>query len=122
MKKILLLLAIIVPFVFTSCGDDKDEPKTLEQQLIGEWVESTDFEIDLFNLKFNTDHTGKLWVTDLGVTKPGSESNFTWSLTGSNLVIEASDGEIANSTISITDNVLKIVQSDGDVVLFKKVS
>ena len=39
MKKILLLMAIILPFVFTSCGDDKDEPKqSLEEQLIGSWV------------------------------------------------------------------------------------
>ena len=38
MKKVLLLMAIILPFVLTSCGDDKDEPKqNLEQELIGGW-------------------------------------------------------------------------------------
>ena len=49
MKKILLLLAIILPFVLTSCGDDKDEPKSLEQQLIGQWESS--WKIDGDNYK-----------------------------------------------------------------------
>lgn len=33
MKKYLLLLVIILPFVLTSCEDDKDESKSFEKQL-----------------------------------------------------------------------------------------
>ena len=38
MKKILLLWALIMPFVFSSCDDDKDEPKNPGEELIGEWI------------------------------------------------------------------------------------
>ena len=61
MKKILLLMAIILPFVLTSCDDDKDEPKSLEQQLIGSWVQT---QVDgpntlTWHYIFNSDHNGK---------------------------------------------------------------
>ena len=36
MKKIFLLMAIVLPFVLISCGDDKDEPETPEEH---EWVD-----------------------------------------------------------------------------------
>lgn len=36
MKKILLLMAITLPFIFNSCGDDKDEPDTPKKH---EWVD-----------------------------------------------------------------------------------
>ena len=82
MKKILLLLAIILPFVLTSCGDDKDEPQTLEQQLIGKWVRaiSDNGAFEEYFI-FNKDHTSE-YYTLLNKTDRGDESHFTWSLNG----------------------------------------
>ncbi len=84
MKKILLLFAIILlPFVLTSCGDDKDEPKqNLEQELIGRWVGQTiDREI---TLEFKADHTGiNSWRRIPNVLQAAATSGsmqFTWSL------------------------------------------
>ena len=120
MKKILLLLAIILPFVFTSCGDDKDEPKqNLEQELIGSWVG------DVYNIidgkvvvthphsgyiLFNADHTGKSWRFIDGVMSP--DYNFTWSLKGNILTItfSASSSEALTYEISIKDDILHIKQ------------
>ena len=80
MKKILLLMAIILPFVLTSCGDDKDEPKqTIEQQLIGEWYYMSN-EYVVRNYLFNSDHTGKYWIKEDGEVINGSIVNFNWSL------------------------------------------
>ena len=38
MKKILLLMAIFLPFMLNSCGDDKDILSSQEQELVGEWA------------------------------------------------------------------------------------
>ncbi len=120
MKKILLLLAIILPFVLTSCGDDKDEPKqNLEQELIGSWVG------DVYNIVdgkvvvthphsgyilFNADHTGKSWRFIDGVMSP--DYNFTWSLKGNILTMtySASSSEALTYEISIKDDILHIKQ------------
>ena len=119
MKKILLLLAIILPFVLTSCSKDKDEPQTLEQQLIGSWVG------DVYNIVdgkvvvthphsgyilFNADHTGKSWRFIDGVMSP--DYNFTGSLKGNILTItySASSSEALTYEISIKDDILHIKQ------------
>ncbi|MBP5689020.1 MAG: hypothetical protein J6X22_10335 [Muribaculaceae bacterium] len=52
-------MAIVLPFLLTSCGDDKDEPKkSLEEQLIGEWVwyagDNNEYETHYI---FDSDHT-----------------------------------------------------------------
>lgn len=119
MKKYLLLLAIILPFVLTSCSKDKDEPQTLEQQLIGSWVG------DVYNIVdgkvvvthphsgyvlFNADHTGKSWRFIDGVMSP--DYNFTWSLKGNILTMtySASSSEALTYEISIKDDILHIKQ------------
>lgn len=85
MKKILLLMAIILPFVLTSCGDDKDEPKqSLEQQLIGRWVDRG------ITIEFKADHTG------IGSWETNNLTPFTWSLEDNYLYMtyEGDDGEV----------------------------
>jgi len=119
MKKLLILMAVIMPFFLTSCSDDKDEP-TLEQQLIGQWIEIGDF--DLTNLKFNSDHTGSQWATVEGVIEPGSEHAFTWSLSGDKITIK-SGSETIVSTIYFKNGQLHIVDDgdDGDDIAFRKI-
>lgn len=120
MKKILLLMAIILPFVLTSCGDDKDEPKqNLEQELIGSWVgdvyDIVDGEMIVTHphsayIIFNADHTGKSWRFIDGVMSP--DYNFTWSLKGNILTMtySASSSEALTYEISIDGDVLHIKQ------------
>ncbi len=115
MKKILLLLAIILPFVLTSCGDDKDEPKqNLEQELIGSWVgdvyDIVDGKVVVTHphsayIIFNADHTGKTWSVIDGVNQP--QSHFTWSLNGNLLKLDYNPEPIE---ISIDGDVLHIKQ------------
>ena len=119
MKKILLLLAIILPFVLTSCSKDKDEPQTLEQQLIGSWVgdvyDIVDGKVVVTHphsgyILFNADHTGKSWRFIDGVMSP--DYNFTWSLKGNILTMtySASSLEALTYEISIKDDILHIKQ------------
>ena len=118
MKKILLLMAIILPFVLTSCGDDKDEPKqNLEQELIGSWVG------DVYNIVdgkvvvthphsgyilFNADYTGKGWTIIDGVKS--ADMHFTWSLKGNVLTLSNGSSEPESMEISIKDDVLHTKQ------------
>ena len=115
MKKYLLLLALILPFVLTSCGDDKDEPKqNLEQELIGSWVgdvyDIVDGKVVVTHphsayIIFNADHTGKTWSVIDGVNQP--QSHFTWSLNGNLLKLDYNPEPIE---ISIDGDVLHIKQ------------
>ena len=127
MKKILLLMAIILPFVLTSCGDDKDEPKqNLEQELIGRWVGNTaDREI---TLEFKADHTGiNSWKRIQNVLQAASTSGsipFTWSLKDNVLSMTVKDGEDTvqtdNYEISIENDILKIKNVDNEIIEFHK--
>ena len=124
MKKILLSMAILLPFVFTSCGDDKDEPKqNLEQELIGTWVgdlyDIVDGEMIVTHphsayILFNADHTGKTWSVIDGVNKP--VRNFNWSLKGNILTIEDGSEPVI---ISIDGDVLHIKQGTIDTDLHR---
>ena len=111
MKKILLLMAIILPFVLTSCGDEKDEPQSLEQQLIGDWYYLLN-EYTVQNYLFNSDHTGKYWVKQDGEVINGSIVTFNWSLEKINnetiLVIESEGFPTAYYSIFIKDDELHL--------------
>ena len=108
MKKILLLMAIILPFVLTSCGDDKDEPKqTLEQELIGGWIYN-----NYVIYVFNADHTG--FENRLNSDGNINEHNpFTWKLNGKMLNIKDSDGNDDTYEISIKNNILYLNEDGG---------
>lgn len=106
MKKYLLLLAILLPFILISCGDDKDEPKNLEQQLIGGWsyTEGVDASLVIHNLIFNANHTGKMVNTQGGVVT--YETSFTWSLDGDVLTMNGPTTEVC--TIAFEGNQLHL--------------
>ena len=128
MKKILLLMAIILPFVLTSCGDDKDEPKqNLEKELIGRWVGQTiDREL---TLEFKADHTGiSSWRKIQNVIQLVSSSGsipFTWSLKDNILSISYEvdeDGTIQTdkSEIAIENGILKIKTVEEGILEYHK--
>ena len=70
MKKLLLLLAFIMPFIFASCGDDKDEPDNPNNKKKHEYVD--------LGLP-----SGTLWATmNIGATKPEDYGDyFAWGET-----------------------------------------
>lgn len=109
MKKILLLMAIILPFVLTSCDDDKDEPKSLEQQLIGRWESSWEIDGDnyhniaIFDSEHQFYHSG--YKNDSQIIRV----SYTWELNGNTLkLIRNSDSVETTHEITIKDNVLTI--------------
>ncbi|MBR5085805.1 MAG: lipocalin family protein [Muribaculaceae bacterium] len=113
MKKILLLMAIILPFVLTSCGDDKDEPKqNLEQELIGTWVLAYD-DLNMYQfMVFNADHTGSGNQVKDGIVI--GEFSFTWSLSGDVLTQSRTGGNTFKNKISIKDDILYVMDEDGN--------
>ena len=108
MKKILLLMAIILPFVLTSCGDDKPIP--LKKQLIGSWADTI---VILDNLSFtdvmvfNSDNSGrtKVILTGSDFNESSKIERFIWSLKGNVLTIKYSDDTLEYE-IYIKDDVL----------------
>lgn len=112
MKKILLLMAILLPFVLTSCGDDKDEPKqNLEQELIGSWVLAYE-DIAMYQfMVFNPDHTGSGSQVKNGIII--GEYSFTWSLSGDILTQNRNGGNTFKNKIAIKDDILYFMGEDG---------
>ncbi len=75
MKKILLILALMLPMVvFTACEKEGDD-------LIGTWVNNGSSEYIAY-VQFNEDHTGCFGYTD------GDVNSFTWSTSGNHLTID----------------------------------
>ena len=109
MKKILLLITIILPLVLTSCGDDKDEPKSLEQQLIGKWESSWEIDGDnyhniaIFDSEHQFYHSG--YKNDTEIIRV----SYTWELNGNTIkLIRNYDSAETTHEISIKDNALTI--------------
>lgn len=86
-----LLAAITVSL--TACGDDEPS-SSLEKQLIGEWNDGPS-SLEVFYLKFNSNHTGKFWVVvnDMGGIID-CEIDFKWSVNGDILTLKGNDPEL----------------------------
>lgn len=88
------MLLAVTGITLTACGDDNDEPGGLEAQLIGEWDDGPDPTgidpyWDVFHLKFNSNHTGRFWVTELGGIP--DDMDFTWSVKGDILTFKCNN-------------------------------
>jgi hypothetical protein len=105
--------------MFSSCGDDNDEPSPLnqyEQQLVGEWNE-TFTGAEAFNYIFKSDRTGVFYVTRDNKTL--STEDFEWSATATRLTL--SDGKQSQSApYSITDTGTLLITSGDEVLSYKK--
>ena len=115
MKKIFLLFVIILPFVLTSCGDDKDEPQTLEQQLIGKWV-TTRNELQII-YQFNSDYTVSQWYEVNG--ERGTYFTFSWSLDRNILTITYMPSYKRYFEISIEGDLLKMIVEENIFIYHK---
>ena len=113
MKRLLLFMVLILPFMLSSCGDD--EPTNLEQLLIGEWVEIVENPNDIgyvVHITFKSDHTGSYWETYNN--KVYRYPSFSWSVTGNRLTTIV-DGESESTTFSIKNDILHIDIDDMDL-------
>ena len=98
MKKILLLMAIVLPFVLISCGDDKDEPENPDNH---EWVD--------LGLP-----SGTLWATcNVGANAPEEYGDyFAWGETEPKEVYTWETYKWCNGN---KDTLTKYCGSDGSV-------
>ena len=112
MKKLFIILAtIIMPFILTSCGDDKDEPKNLESQLIGEWIEDTSrypqYLAEVIHFTFKSDHSGYEWWTYFDDKTHRDEIKFDWDIDGYYLILKGKNGYSVKTRFSINNGTLQ---------------
>lgn len=108
-----------MPFVFSSCDDDKDEPKNPGEELIGEWIWLEDdgrmpdplVDDEIWHMEFFPNYDAKEWVTHFGVT---TETNhYNWELSDGKLYFVVYDGSGKNSyPMKIEKGVLTIYYKD----------
>ena len=122
MKKIFLLLAITLPFVFTSCGDDDDVLSSIEQELVGEWaiIKTTDSQTDDYHYVFKKERTGsRRHLVDGNVV---SDITFKWTFDGNKLTIDYGTGQILVMEITMKINQMHVVYvATGATEDYKKV-
>ena len=108
MKKILLILSIMLPFILTSCGDDNDVLSLMEQELVGEWaiINPAGSQADDYHFVFNKERTGSRWrVVDGEVV---SSVPFNWTLEGSTLTLSYAGQQLVMQ-ISLSINQMHVV-------------
>lgn len=108
MKKIFLLLAIILPFILISCGDDNDVLSSMEQELVGEWaIIKTSVQADDYHYVFKKERTGsRRHVVDGTVV---TDIAFKWVLDGNKLTIDYGTGQILVMEITMKINQMHVV-------------
>ena len=79
MKKILFFMMAMLPLMFIGCSDDDENDH--KGQLVGMWVEDTDYNIEVFHLQLNSDGTGWQWAEDNGEIDEFGKSKLIWSAT-----------------------------------------
>lgn len=87
MKKLLFLLTIMLPFIFSSCGNDNDVLSPMEQDLVGEWaiVNAPGSQAEDFHYVFNKERTGSRRHIVNGEVK--TDVAFNWTLDGNKLTL-----------------------------------
>ncbi|MBR5030524.1 MAG: hypothetical protein IKX63_05425 [Muribaculaceae bacterium] len=122
MKKIFLLMAIVLPFIFGSCGDDGDVLSSREEQLVGEWaiINTPETQGEDFHYVFKKERTGSRWHLEDGTVV--SDIAFKWILDGNLLTLDYGTGIKLELEISINNDILHIIyKSTGVAEDYKKV-
>lgn len=113
MKRILFLLAAVLPLIFVGCSDDEN----FEERLVGTWVEDTKNTIEVMNLQLNANHTGLLWAEDNGGVDSWGKQSFTWSATEDELTTTMDDSKDTEKVpYELKDEKLRI----GEIVYKRK--
>lgn len=120
MKKILFLMAMLPMMLFTACSSDDDD-NNYETQLIGKWVEDTDFEYEVLHVEFKSDKSGFQWATDKDgeIDKYGKEY-FVWSATDSKITIILEKGGSDTVNYIIKGDKLYISSDDETIIYVRE--
>ena len=114
MRKMMSVLAILLPvFLFFSCSDD-EAMNDYEHQLIGRWVEDADL-LEIFHIEFRKDGTGTQWVEYYG--ERAGEESFTWSATETTIFMTMEYSGDAAIEYVIRENKLYL-SYDGDYIVY----
>ena len=88
MKKALFLLAILLPLLLASCGDDNDVLSPMEQELVGEWalIKAPGSQVNDYHYVFKKERTGsRRRIVDGEVV---TDIAFNWTLDGNRLQLD----------------------------------
>ncbi len=125
MKKILLILALMLPtIVFSACEKEEvNSGNETNNALVGTWVDYDDVESIYY--QFNADHSGYEWYTYQGETS--EKFPFTWSTKGNVLTIvyhEDGDDDTVTFQYSINNNQLTLSELGypDDTIVFQRVN
>ena len=106
MKHVIYYLVVItISFILASCGDNNDEPKNLESQLIGEWVETLYSPLETIHINFKSNHSGSDWWTYYDDPDRRDERKFDWEIDGYYLLLEGK-GFHVKTRFTITNGIL----------------
>ena len=127
MKKLLSLLAVFVLALnFTSCSNDDDKPKTMQQKLIGKWEyyrhvhpdnsDSHDMDSDCatkkdyLEIKNNNNAISGYYNSNCVL----STSNYTYTFENStNIISFVGEYSWSQIVLEVTSNTLKLDDGDG---------
>ena len=114
MKKILFVLAALLPLMFIGCSDDDEN---FEERFVGAWVEDTNSVIEVLNIQLNADHTGLFWAEDNGKVDESGKQKFIWSATENELTTTMDESkETENAPYQLKDGKLYV----GEIVYKRK--
>lgn len=125
MKKLILMLAIMLPLIFISCSDGKKNP------LVGTWVQdeksvhlhSEEEILFLQNMIFMEDGTGARWSTSPKIEDdtPGGGEMFKWSATENQIDIYTTNRK-DQLKYSIINSQLIVYGEDNNGITFNRAS
>lgn len=106
MKKILLLMIVLIPFLLTNCSDDEKQEKDLASTFIGTW-ESIDSESEVLYLELNSDRTGK-WLALYNGKINDTYKIKRWDYNETTFSITRENGENESAPYSFNGNKLQL--------------
>ncbi|MBP5688043.1 MAG: hypothetical protein J6X22_05295 [Muribaculaceae bacterium] len=110
MKKLLLLLALVLPLFISSCGDDNNDVLSpMEQDLVGEWaiINAPNSQARDIHYVFKKERTGSRRILENGEVV--NDVPFNWTLEGSNRLTLSYAGQQTVLDITLTLTTLHIV-------------
>ncbi len=121
MRKVILMLAMMLPmFVMSSCSDDEDNSFYMEQ-LSGIWVEyDNTLGYEVFHIELRPDGTGEQWAEDYGVVDEYGKQSFTWSAGESTITVTIEGEGTLTMNYRLEDGMLVLTYEDETIRYVRK--
>ena len=120
MKKILLLMTLVLPFILNSCDDDKDILTSQEQDLVGEWaiIKTADTQNDIHYV-FKKERTGSRRIVVNGEVT--NDVPFNWTFDGNKLTLSYAGQKLVLEVMVGIDKLRIIYVETGAVEDYQRV-